>query len=110
MLLLLRLLSRVAAGERPLKYFRTAQLLFREHGVEVAARKDTEDVKLGKEMAFKSAWRDCHSEVLTSFILLGDGIASLHANQNKILKTGPGLSIMTFSNPQSIRRVPCLYI
>ena len=73
-------------------------------------RKDTEDVKLGKEMAFKSAWRDCHSEVLTSFILLGDGIASLHANQNKILKTGPGFSIMTFSNPQSIRRVPCLYI
>ena len=52
---------------------------------------------IGREMAFKSAWRDCHSEVLTSFILLGDGIASLHANQSKILKTGPGLSIMTFS-------------
>ena len=58
-MLLLRLLSRVAAGERPLKYFRTAQLLSREHGIEVAARKDKENVKLGKEMVFKSAWRDC---------------------------------------------------
>ena len=56
-MLLLRLLSRVAAGERPLKYFRTAQLLFREHGIEVAAKGKCEAWQ--EKILLKSAWRDC---------------------------------------------------